>query len=206
MPPMSSFAYEPMAPEHNPPPNVQIHDSDASGVSAAKTLNGHGGDETKAMADFVGYDSMYMPSFMKPNKVVAGEQHQQVPVDLATLASLGLQHQQVPPQPNKQDTMNDMLSATLKKYKVKNYLLTKILGTSHEIEEDEGGFFSNKHLKRHGTAGVAAKVLGELIGIKIRETIEKFGKSFSEIAKEFTTRNFVSMGNVFARFGRFQKR
>lgn len=70
--------------------------------------------------------------------------------------------------------------------------------------EDENGFFSNKHLKRHGTAGMAAKVLGELIGIKIRESIEGFGKSFSEYAKDFTSRNFVNMGQVFSRMLKFQ--
>lgn len=75
-----------------------------------------------------------------------------------------------------------------------------------DLDEDEGGFFSNKHLRRHGTAGMAAKVLGELIGIKIRESIETIGKSFSEYAKDFTARNFVNLGQLFSRvFTRIKK-
>jgi len=46
---------------------------------------------------------------------------------------------------------------------------------------------------------MAGKVIGELIGIKIRESIEGLGKSFSEYAKDFTARNFVNIGQVFAR-------
>lgn len=101
--------------------------------------------------------------------------------------------------PPKQDTISDLFSASLKKYDVKRYLLKKILGNSHDLDEDDGGFFSNKHLKRHGTAGVAAKVIGELIGIKIRESIESLGKSFSEYAKDFTARNFVNLGQFFGK-------
>jgi len=97
------------------------------------------------------------------------------------------------------DNMNELFATTLKKYDVKKYLLRKILGPNHESEEADGGFFSNQHLKRHGTAGVAGKVLGELIGIKIRESIDKLGKRFGEVAKDFTARNFVHAGNSFAR-------
>ncbi|OTF75677.1 hypothetical protein BLA29_002166 [Euroglyphus maynei] len=101
--------------------------------------------------------------------------------------------------PGKDEKM-DLLAAALRRYDMKRYLLKKILGNSHELDEDiDGGFFSNKHLKRHGTAGVAAKVLGELIGIKIRESIEGFGKSFSEYAKDLTARNFVTIGQLFGR-------
>ncbi|KAI2797825.1 hypothetical protein BLOT_015245 [Blomia tropicalis] len=62
----------------------------------------------------------------------------------------------------------------------------------------------NKHLKRHGNAGLAGKVIGELIGIKIRESIEGLGKSFSEYAKDFTSKNFVNLGQVFSRVLKYQ--
>ncbi|XP_075680594.1 uncharacterized protein LOC113798093 isoform X3 [Dermatophagoides pteronyssinus] len=104
------------------------------------------------------------------------------------------------------DEKMDLLGAALRRYDMKRYLLKKILGNSHDLDEDiDGGFFSNKHLKRHGTAGVAAKVLGELIGIKIRESIEGFGKSFSEYAKDFTARNFVNAGQLFGKLFRFSQ-
>lgn len=104
-----------------------------------------------------------------------------------------------------EDSINDVFNNAFKKYNVKKYLLQKILGTTHEMDEDDGGFFSNKHLKRHGTAGMAAKVIGELIGIKIRESIEGFGKSFSEYAKDFTARNFVNLGHVFSRVLKYHR-
>jgi hypothetical protein len=69
-------------------------------------------------------------------------------------------------------------------------------------EEEEGhkdGFFGGQHLRRHGVAGKAAKVFGELIGIKIREMIENLGKTISSYAKDFTTRSFVSIGNTFTK-------
>jgi len=73
-----------------------------------------------------------------------------------------------------------------------------ISGESYEEEmENEKGFFSGQHLKRHGAAGMAAKVFGELIGIKIRESIEDFGKTISSYAKDFTSRGFESIGNAF---------
>ncbi|XP_046913658.2 uncharacterized protein LOC124494524 [Dermatophagoides farinae] len=107
--------------------------------------------------------------------------------------------------PAKDETSN-LFGSALKRYDMKKYLLKKILGNSHDLDEDiDDGFFSNKHLKRHGTAGVAAKVLGELIGIKIRESIEGFGKSFSEYAKDFTARNFVTMGQLFGRLFRISQ-
>ena len=59
-----------------------------------------------------------------------------------------------------------------------------------------------KHLRRHGTAGMAAKVFGELIGIKIRKTIDSFGDTVSDYAKELTTNGFVTIGNSFSKLFR----
>lgn len=117
-----------------------------------------------------------------------------------------INHKDKDSKPSQQDTISDFISEkVMKKYNIKNYLLTKILGAKHELDEGEGGFFNSHHLKRHGTAGVAAKVLGELIGLKLKASIEKVGKSFGEYAKELTARNIVNFGNVFSRMLKLNK-
>jgi len=98
----------------------------------------------------------------------------------------GNQHKDVTSGDNK---FNKILSA-------RKYFLKKILGEIYDDEHDDDSFFSGDHLRRHGSVGTVAKLFGELIGLTIRDSIEKLGKSIGNYAKDMTENGFVTIGNT----------